>query len=99
MAARTRTKTRSSRKQMTRTRARAATTGRARAATTGRARAGAAAARTRARSRRGVRGGLSQKVQPDAALALIVGKAAVARTQLVRKFWAYVKTHNLQARN
>jgi chromatin remodeling complex protein RSC6 len=38
-------------------------------------------------------------VQPDAALALVVGKAALPRTQIVRKFWDYVKANDLQARN
>jgi chromatin remodeling complex protein RSC6 len=38
-------------------------------------------------------------VQPDEALAAVIGKTAMARTQVVRKFWDYVKSHNLQARN
>jgi chromatin remodeling complex protein RSC6 len=91
MAARTRTRTRSSRKQPAKTRgARSASRGRAGQATGGRA---------SARSGRGAGGGLSQKVQPDEALAAVIGKTAMPRTQVVRKFWDYVKSHNLQARN
>lgn len=34
--------------------------------------------------------------RPDAALAAVIGDGAVARTEVVKKVWAYVKAHNLQ---
>ncbi len=35
-------------------------------------------------------------VQPDAALAPIVGDKPLPRTELTKKLWAYIKKHNLQ---
>ncbi|OGQ25760.1 MAG: hypothetical protein A3I75_02305 [Deltaproteobacteria bacterium RIFCSPLOWO2_02_FULL_50_16] len=35
-------------------------------------------------------------VQPDAALAAIVGSKAIPRTQVVKKLWAYIKSNKLQ---
>jgi upstream activation factor subunit UAF30 len=35
-------------------------------------------------------------VQPDAALAAVVGDKAVPRTELTKKLWAYVKKKGLQ---
>ncbi|HVU23525.1 MAG TPA: SWIB/MDM2 domain-containing protein [Opitutus sp.] len=35
-------------------------------------------------------------VQPDAALAAVVGSAAVPRTELTKKLWAYIKKNGLQ---
>lgn len=43
--------------------------------------------------------GLAQKVQPDEQLAAVVGKQPLPRTQLVKKFWEYVKSKGLQAEN
>ncbi|MBD9402900.1 DNA topoisomerase III [Comamonas sp. CMM02] len=34
--------------------------------------------------------------RPDAALAAVIGDGAVARTEVVKKVWDYVKAHNLQ---
>ncbi len=34
--------------------------------------------------------------QPDAALAAVIGSAAVARTEALKKLWDYIKAHNLQ---
>ncbi|MBP8186731.1 MAG: topoisomerase C-terminal repeat-containing protein, partial [Comamonas sp.] len=34
--------------------------------------------------------------RPDAALAAVIGEGAVARTEVVKKVWDYVKAHNLQ---
>jgi chromatin remodeling complex protein RSC6 len=45
------------------------------------------------------RGGLAQKVEPDDKLAAVVGRGALPRSEVVRKFWRYVKTNNLQAPN
>ena len=33
---------------------------------------------------------------PSADLAAVIGAAAVARTEVVKKLWAYIKKHNLQ---
>ncbi|HEY0791858.1 MAG TPA: SWIB/MDM2 domain-containing protein [Chthoniobacterales bacterium] len=35
-------------------------------------------------------------VQPDAALAKIVGGAPLPRTELTKKIWEYIKQHKLQ---
>ena len=35
-------------------------------------------------------------VQPDAALSAVVGSAAVPRTELTKKLWAYIKKNGLQ---
>jgi chromatin remodeling complex protein RSC6 len=35
-------------------------------------------------------------VTPDAALAAVVGSAAVPRTELTKKLWAYIKKNGLQ---
>ena len=33
---------------------------------------------------------------PDAALAAVVGKAPLPRTEIVSKLWVYIKANNLQ---
>ena len=35
-------------------------------------------------------------LQPSAALAAVIGPEAVARTQVIKKLWDYIKAHNLQ---
>ena len=35
-------------------------------------------------------------VTPDAALSAVVGAAAVPRTELTKKLWAYIKKNGLQ---
>ncbi|HWP58557.1 MAG TPA: SWIB/MDM2 domain-containing protein [Candidatus Acidoferrales bacterium] len=35
-------------------------------------------------------------VQPDAALAAVVGTKAMPRTELTKKLWAYIKKNGLQ---
>ncbi|MBS7328558.1 MAG: SWIB/MDM2 domain-containing protein [Oxalobacter sp.] len=35
-------------------------------------------------------------LQPDAALAAVVGKKALPRTQVTKKIWEYIKKNNLQ---
>jgi chromatin remodeling complex protein RSC6 len=35
-------------------------------------------------------------VQPDATLAAVVGSAALPRTELTKKLWAYIKKNGLQ---
>ena len=38
---------------------------------------------------------LSKPVQPDAALAAVVGKDPLPRTELTKKLWEYVRKHEL----
>jgi chromatin remodeling complex protein RSC6 len=40
--------------------------------------------------------GLQKPMTPSADLAVIVGKAPLARGQVVSKMWEYIKKHNLQ---
>jgi upstream activation factor subunit UAF30 len=35
-------------------------------------------------------------VQPDSALAAVVGEKAIPRTEIVKKMWAYIKKNDLQ---
>ncbi len=35
-------------------------------------------------------------MQPDAALAAVVGSAPIPRTEVTKKIWAYIKSNNLQ---
>lgn len=35
-------------------------------------------------------------VQPDAALAAVVGSKAIPRTEVTKQLWAYIKKHKLQ---
>lgn len=38
-------------------------------------------------------------MQPDAALAAVVGSAPLPRTEVTKKIWAYIKSNNLQDPN
>ncbi len=38
---------------------------------------------------------LSKPVQPDAALAAVVGKDPLPRTELTKKLWEYIRKHEL----
>ena len=40
--------------------------------------------------------GLFKAVQPSAALAAIVGPQPLARTEITKRLWAYIKAHGLQ---
>ncbi|MDF7774405.1 SWIB/MDM2 domain-containing protein [Sphingomonas sp. AOB5] len=42
------------------------------------------------------RGGIAKPVTPSAELAAIVGTAALPRSEIVSKMWAYIKSNNLQ---
>ena len=42
---------------------------------------------------------LSKPVQPDAALAAVVGKDPLPRTELTKKLWEYIRKHELQDPN
>jgi chromatin remodeling complex protein RSC6 len=39
---------------------------------------------------------LMKPVQPDAALAVIVGSTPLPRSQMTKKLWEYIKKHKLQ---
>ena len=40
--------------------------------------------------------GFAEPVQPDEALALVVGSEPLARTELTKKLWEYIRQHKLQ---
>ena len=40
--------------------------------------------------------GFTKPVQPDAALAAVVGSAPLPRTELTKKLWEYIRAHQLQ---
>ena len=40
--------------------------------------------------------GFAKPVQPDLALAAVVGSAPLPRTELTRKLWEYIRAHHLQ---
>ncbi|NML04467.1 SWIB/MDM2 domain-containing protein [Sphingomonas sp. G-3-2-10] len=42
------------------------------------------------------RGGIAKPVTPSPELAAIVGSAALPRSEIVSKMWAYIKSNNLQ---
>lgn len=42
------------------------------------------------------RGGIAKPVTPSADLAKITGSAALPRSEVVSKMWAYIKKNNLQ---
>jgi upstream activation factor subunit UAF30 len=40
--------------------------------------------------------GFSKPVQPDPALAAVVGSAPLPRTELTKRLWEYIRKHKLQ---
>ena len=40
--------------------------------------------------------GFAKPVQPDQALAAVVGSAPLPRTELTKKLWEYIRQHKLQ---
>jgi upstream activation factor subunit UAF30 len=48
---------------------------------------------------RAPRGGLAQKVTPDAALASVIGAGETTRAEVTKKIWEYVRKENLQVEN
>ncbi len=40
--------------------------------------------------------GFAKPVQPDEALAAVVGSTPLPRTELTKKLWEYIRTHKLQ---
>jgi DNA topoisomerase-3 len=55
-----------------------------------------AAKKTAAAKKTTARKPAAANFRPDAALAAVIGEGAVARTEVVKKVWDYVKAHNLQ---
>ncbi len=53
-------------------------------------------AKTTTKTTRGAGGGLAKPVKPSAELAPITGSAALPRSEVVSKMWAYIKKNNLQ---
>jgi upstream activation factor subunit UAF30 len=41
-------------------------------------------------------GALAKPVQPDEALAAVVGPEPLPRTEITKRLWAYIREHNLQ---
>ena len=41
-------------------------------------------------------GGFSAPLQPDAALAAVVGSDPLPRTEVTKRIWDYIRTNNLQ---
>ena len=68
----------------------------AKTAAAGAGRASAAAKKAPAAKKTATRKPAAANFRPDAALAAVIGEGAVARTEVVKKVWDYVKAHNLQ---
>lgn len=49
-----------------------------------------------AKSKRQPSAAFMKPVQPDSKLAAIIGPEPVSRTDVTRKLWDYIRTHNLQ---
>jgi upstream activation factor subunit UAF30 len=49
-----------------------------------------------AKSKRKPNAAFMKPVQPDAALAEVVGSKAIPRTEVTKKLWAYIKKNGLQ---
>lgn len=52
--------------------------------------------KAKSKSKRKPNAAFMKPVQPDAALAAVVGSKAMPRTELTKKLWAYIKKHGLQ---
>ncbi|MCW3848491.1 SWIB/MDM2 domain-containing protein [Sphingomonas sp. LB-2] len=46
--------------------------------------------------KKAARGGIAKPVTPSPELAAITGSAALPRSEVVSKIWAYIKANNLQ---
>lgn len=55
-----------------------------------------ARARKQGRGGAGRRSGIQKPVQPDDVLAAVVGDEPLPRTELTRRMWDYIKSHDLQ---
>jgi upstream activation factor subunit UAF30 len=68
----------------------------AKKATAKKAPAKKAAAPKKAKSARKPNAAFMKALTPSADLANVIGNAPAARTEVVKKLWAYIKKHNLQ---
>lgn len=68
----------------------------AKTAAAGAGKTSAAAKKAPAAKKTAARKPAAANFRPDAALAAVIGEGAVARTEVVKKVWDYVKAHNLQ---
>ena len=68
----------------------------AKTAAAGTGRTSAAAKKAPAAKKTATRKPAAANFRPDAALAAVIGDAPVARTEVVKKVWDYVKANNLQ---
>ena len=50
----------------------------------------------KAKTAGGMNPALAKPVRPDAALAAVVGEEELARPEVVKRLWDYIKAHNLQ---
>jgi len=48
------------------------------------------------KSRRQPSAGFLKPVQPDDKLATVIGSEPISRTEITRKLWDYIRSHNLQ---
>jgi len=49
-----------------------------------------------AKGKRQASAAFMKPVQPDEKLAAVIGNEPVARTEVTRKLWDYIRSHNLQ---
>ena len=52
--------------------------------------------KTAAKKSSGGGGGFSAPLQPDAALAAVIGSEPMPRTEVTKRIWDYIRTNNLQ---
>jgi upstream activation factor subunit UAF30 len=55
-----------------------------------------APAKKKAAAKRKPNAAFMKPMQPDAALASVIGSSAMPRTEVTKKVWSYIKRHNLQ---
>jgi upstream activation factor subunit UAF30 len=53
-------------------------------------------ATVKAKSKRKPNAAFMRPLTPSPALAAVIGAKAIPRTQVVKKLWAYIRTHDLQ---
>lgn len=51
---------------------------------------------TQTKGKRKPSGAFLKPVQPDEKLSAVIGNEAVPRTEVTRKLWDYIRSHNLQ---
>jgi len=66
------------------------------AARGGTKKSGRKAAKKKGGAKRVPNAAFMRPMQPDAALAAVVGSSPIPRTEITKKLWAYIKRNNLQ---